>query len=318
MADAKDSAKEVAPTKTAIPEIKELLKAGVQFGHETKRWNPKMAKYIFGAKNNIHIIDITKTETQLAKAVAELEKLAAKGEIIFVGTKRQASDLIKKYAIESNSYFMANRWVGGFFTNFRQVNRSLRTLRELETQFETGVEGRTKYEISRMKQEWQKLNRMYEGVKTLDKPPVAVIVVDPRYEKGVVMESRHAKVPVFALADSNCDPDEVDYLIPGNDDAIGSIEIVLSTLAKAIRSGNGGKGVKHELKDYNKAEVKIIRKAESEIAEPVIESIITVESEPTPEAAAKPVAEEKPKKARAKKASGDGLEGGILGRSRAK
>jgi small subunit ribosomal protein S2 len=298
-----------------IPDIKTLLKSGVQFGHETRRWDPRMTKYIFGSKNNIHILDIIKTEEGLSKAVQLLAKLAAKGEILFVGTKRQASDLVRKYAIESGSHYFASRWVGGFFTNFTQVKNSVRRLKELETAFESGVEGRTKYEVSKMKTEWERLNRLYEGVKSIEKWPVAVIVIDPKFEKVAVKESRAVNLPIVALTDSNCNPDVIDYVIPGNDDAIGSIEIVLSTLAKAIKSGNNGNGVKHDLKDYAKVEVKIVRKVEDttvEEAQPV-----SVETATAPKAAPKAeVVAEKPAKKAPKAKSKDAIEGGLLGRAR--
>lgn len=302
----------MATAKYAV-DIKELLKAGSQFGHETKRWNPKMAKFIYGDKNDIHIIDISQTQELLSKAADALEKLAATGTVMFVGTKRQAVDIVKKYSIESGSYFMVNRWVGGFFTNFRQVKRSLQRLRDLETMFESGIEGRTKYEISRMKVEWQRLNRLYAGVKTMEKWPVAVVVIDPRYERAAVLESRRAGIPVFALADTNCDPSIVDYIIPANDDALGSIELVVKTFAGAIKAGNGGKGITHELKDYAPLEVKIIKQA-GDTEELAKVELLTVSESPKP--AEEAVAPKK--KVATKKASNAKLEGGILGRSRSK
>lgn len=291
-------------------EIKDLLKAGSQFGHETKRWNPKMAKYIYGAKNDIHIIDISQTQSLLSQASAELEKLAATGNVMFIGTKRQAVEIVRKYAIESGSYFMVNRWVGGFFTNFRQVKRSLQRLCELEKMFEAGIEGRTKYEISRMKVEWQRLNRLYSGVKTMDKWPVAVIVVDPRYERAAVLECRRAGIPVFALADTNCDPSIVDYIVPANDDALGSIELVMGVFTEAIKSGNNGKGIQHELKDYSPLEVKIIKQADSAVEDSTKLEI--------PSVVEQPAAAETQKRRVVKKAGNTKLEGGILGRARSK
>jgi small subunit ribosomal protein S2 len=327
MADEVTTTAPAAPTKAAktvtkTPEIKDLLKAGVQFGHETKRWNPKMSNFIFGAKNNIHIIDITLTHEYLAKSVAKLEELAATGEVLFVGTKRQASELVKKYAIESGSYFIANRWVGGFFTNFPQVLRSLRRLKELETLFENGVEGRTKYEVSRMKVEWQRLDRMYAGVKNMQKWPVAVVIIDPKFEHGAVRECRRAGIPVFALTDTNCDPAMVDYIIPGNDDAIGSIDLVLKTLSTATKNGNGGKGITHELKDYSVSEVKIIKRSESlptvEVAGLVAEVSAPAAADTTDTKSKVPAAKPMAPKTKQKKSSGGELEGGILGRSRGK
>lgn len=307
--------------KVEIPELKDLLKAGVQFGHETKRWNPKMAKYIFGAKNNIHIIDITQTLESLEKAVKQLQRLASQGDIMYVGTKRQASDLVKKYAIESGGYFVAQRWVGGFFTNFKQVKLSTRRLRDLEAQFTNGVEGRTKYEISRMKVEWQRLDRLYQGVKNMERWPVAVVVIDPRFERGAIKECAKAGIPVFALGDTNCDPDGIDYLIPGNDDALGSIDLIIGTLAQAVKTGNGGKQVKHDLTDFSSIDIKVVKKEDKEIEAPEVvassDDSSTKKRAKTTSEKKNPTSPKKSTKKSTKKSSRSGqLEGGILGRSR--
>lgn len=296
------------------PSIKDLLKAGVQFGHETRRWNPSMAEYIFGAKNNIHVIDIAKTEKLLADATEQIGKLAQQGSVLFIGTKRQASKIVEQAAVDSGSFFMINRWVGGFFTNLKQSKRSLKRLVELETMFETGVEGRTKFEIAKMKTEWTRLNRLYAGVKQMEQLPVAVVVVDPRYEAAAVKESRNAGIPVFALADTNCDPRKVDYIIPGNDDAIGSIELVVNTLAASVKANNGGKGIKHDLRDYSKFEVKIIKRGnEQPVAEKIEKVRVSMDQ----------VSAEEPKVKNTKKSSTsekqqEVLEQGILGKARSK
>ena len=323
---AKEEATSKAPkpatkAKLDLPDLKELLKAGVQFGHETRRWDPKMAKYIFGAKNNIHIIDVTQTVELLEVAAQQLHKLAQTGDVLFIGTKRQASSYVKSAAIDSGSYYSVNRWVGGFFTNFSQVKTSLKRLRNLEEMFEKGIEGRTKYEVSRMKVEWQRLNRLYEGVKDMDKAPVAAVVVDPRFEAAAVKECRLAGIPVFALTDTNCNPEKVDYVIPGNDDALRSIELIVNTLGGAVKKANAGKGVKHNIKDYSRVEVKIIKSVvvEREEAEEKLK-VSTTTDEPRPQTRRSSGGKEKPvtkKKSTTKKVKSDSdLEGGILGRSR--
>ncbi len=247
-----------------LPTAQELLQAGAQFGHQTKRWNPKMGKYIFGEKNHIHIIDAEKTIKGLEDAVKFLEEAASKGGILFVGSKKQASELVKEEAVRAGAFFINKRWAGGLFTNFAKIKLSLNKLRGLEKGFEEGVKDRTKYEVALMKKEWQKLNRLYSGIKTLETKPTAIVVLDTNFEKSAVKEARKVGVPVVGIVDTNCDPDMVDYVIPANDDAIKSISIVLKTLGDAILVGNKGAGVKHELKDYSKVEVKITKANEVE------------------------------------------------------
>lgn len=243
----------------SIPSAKELLEVGIQFGHESQRWNPKMSKYIYSAKNRIHIIDIHQTEEKLKEAVNFLTDAASRGNVMFVGTKKQAADIIKEEAIRSGSYFISSRWAGGILTNFNVVKKSLNKLESLEKSFSEGVQDRTKYEVSVMKKEWERLNRLYEGIKTLNAKPTAIVIVDTRFEKAAVREARKLNIPVVALIDTNCDPDTADYIIPGNDDAIGSIKLVLKTLADAVLKGNKGNGIKHNLVDYNKVEIKITK-----------------------------------------------------------
>ncbi|MEP7103516.1 MAG: 30S ribosomal protein S2 [Candidatus Dojkabacteria bacterium] len=262
-----------------IPSAKDLLQAGVQFGHQTKRWNPKMGKYIFGEKNHIHIIDADKTIKGLEDATKFLTESAAKGGVLFVGTKKQASDLVRDEAVRSGSYFINKRWAGGLFTNFSKIKLSLNKLRSLEKSFEEGVKDRTKYEVALMKKEWQKLNRLYAGMKTLEAKPVAMVILDTNFEKSAVKEAKKIGVPVIGIVDTNCDPDLIDYVIPANDDAMRSISLILKTLADAILVGNKGNGVKHELKDYSKVEVKITKANEVEEEQKVI--ISGSEEEPT-------------------------------------
>lgn len=265
----------------SIPTVKDLLEVGLQFGHESQRWNPKMSKYIYSAKNHIHIIDIHQTEEKLKEAVDFVFEAATRGNIMFVGTKKQAADIVKEQAIRSGSYFIASRWAGGILTNFNVVKKSLTKLEGLEKSFEEGVQDRTKYEVSVMKKEWERLNRLYEGIKALNAKPTAIIIVDTRFEKAAVREARKLNIPVVALIDTNCDPDTADYIIPGNDDAIGSIRLVLQTLADAVLAGNKGNGIKHNLVDYNKAEIKITKtEGQKEVKELVESAELTTENKP--------------------------------------
>lgn len=266
----------------SVPTVKDLLEVGVQFGHESQRWNPKMSKYIYSAKNHIHIIDIHQTEEKLKEAANFVFEAATRGNIMFVGTKKQAADIIKEEAIRSGSYFIASRWAGGILTNFNVVKKSLNKLEGLEKSFEEGVHDRTKYEVSVMKKEWERLNRLYEGIKALNAKPTAIIIVDTRFEKAAVREARKLNIPVVALIDTNCDPDTADYIIPGNDDAIGSIRLVLKTLGDAVLAGNKGNGIKHNLVDYNKAEIKITKTEGANESKELIESAeLTNENKPS-------------------------------------
>ncbi|MCA9386426.1 30S ribosomal protein S2 [Candidatus Dojkabacteria bacterium] len=262
MAENKDTKKPstASKSKVEIPNVKDMFKAGVQFGHETSRWNPKMRKFLYDVKGNIHIIDVTKTEAQLKEAVQFLSEAAANGNVLFVGTKKQASNIVKDNAVNCGAHFTNQRWAGGLLTNFKKVRESFARLRELETLFEKGVEGRTKYEISLMKKEWAKLSRLYSGVKTLEQMPKAMVIVDTKFEKSAVAEAVKMHIPIVGIIDSNSDPDLINYPIPANDDAISSITLLVKTLAAAVREGNKGGGVKHHLKDYAKVEVQIIRK----------------------------------------------------------
>jgi small subunit ribosomal protein S2 len=248
-------------SKTLKIDVADFLKAGVQFGHETKRWNPKMQKYIFAQKNNIHIIDISKSVELLQKAVDFLQSVSSTGDILFVGTKRQASDIVKQQAIRSGAYYIINRWPGGLLTNFDQIKQSLKKYQSLETEFQTGVEGRTKFEVSNMKKEWVKMNRLYEGIKKMSSFPKAIVIVDINCERNVITEAEKLGIPVIAIVDTNTDPELVDYPVPGNDDAISSLRLLIGYFADAVLAGNKGNGIKHETVDYSKFEVKI-RKVE--------------------------------------------------------
>ena len=221
--------------------MKELLEAGVHFGHQTKRWNPKMKEFIFGQRNGIYIIDLGKTAKMFRKAEDFAMRLAAESRtILFVGTKRQAQDLVLEEARRCGMYFVNQRWLGGLLTNFTTIQRSIGRLRELEAMGEDGrYESLSKKEIARIEKQKRKLHRNLDGIRHMSRLPDAVFVVDTRREKIAVDEARKLKIPVIGLVDTNCDPDDVDYIIPGNDDALRSIRLFVTRIADAVISGRG-------------------------------------------------------------------------------
>ena len=221
--------------------IEELLEAGVHFGHQTKRWNPKMKPFIFGERNGIYVIDLSKTMRLFGKAEEFVNQLAAAGQtILFVGTKRQAQDLIREEAQRCGMFFVNHRWLGGLLTNFMTIQRSITHLRELESMAKDGrYETMSKKEIARAEKEKRKLHRNLDGIRHMNRLPDAVFVVDTRREKIAVDEARKLKIPVIGIVDTNCDPDDVDLVIPGNDDALRSIRLFLSRAADAVIAGRG-------------------------------------------------------------------------------
>ena len=221
--------------------MKELLEAGVHFGHQTKRWNPKMKEYIFGQRNGIYVIDLGKTAKLFRKAEEFVSTLASDGRtILFVGTKRQAQDLIQEEARRCGMYFVNQRWLGGLLTNFMTIQRSIGRLRELEAMAEDGrYETLSKKEIARIEKEKKKLHKNLDGIRHMSRLPDAVFVIDTRKEKIAVDEARKLKIPIIGIVDTNCDPDDVDYIIPGNDDALRSIRLFVSRIADAVISGRG-------------------------------------------------------------------------------
>ena len=221
--------------------IKDLLEAGVHFGHQTKRWNPKMKEFIFGERNGIYIIDLNKTKKKFGEAEEFLTNLAADGRtVLFVGTKRQAQDVIAEEAQRCGMYFVNQRWLGGLLTNFATIQRSLGRLRDIEAMATDGrYDTLSKKEIARNEKEKRKLLKNLEGIRQMSRLPDAVFVVDTRKEKIAVDEARKLKIPVIGIVDTNCDPDEVDYVVPGNDDALRSIRLFASKIAEAVSAGRG-------------------------------------------------------------------------------
>lgn len=221
--------------------MQELLEAGVHFGHQTKRWNPKMKQYIFGQRNGIYLIDLSKTSECLRAAEDFVMRLAADNRtILFVGTKRQAQDLVVEEAQRCGMYFVNERWLGGLLTNFTTIQRSLDRLRELEAMAEDGrYESLSKKEVARLEKEKRKLHRNLDGIRKMSRLPDAVFVIDTRREKIAVDEARKLRIPVIGLVDTNCDPDDVDYVIPGNDDALRAIRLFVTRIADAVINGRG-------------------------------------------------------------------------------
>ena len=223
--------------------MKDLLEAGVHFGHQTKRWNPKMKEYIFGERNGIYIIDLGKTMKLFREAEEFVTRLAAEGRtILFVGTKRQAKDVIAEEAQRCGMFSVNERWLGGLLTNFATIQRSLGRLRDLEAMTTDGrYDTLSKKEIARNEKERKKLLKNLEGIRGMTRLPDAVFVVDTRKEKIAVDEARKLKIPVLGIVDTNCDPDEVDFVIPGNDDALRAIRLFASRIADAVMEGRGMK-----------------------------------------------------------------------------
>jgi small subunit ribosomal protein S2 len=219
--------------------MKDLLEAGVHFGHQTKRWNPKMKPYIFGERNGIYIIDLGRTAKLYREAAEFIANVAGQGgTVLFVGTKRQAQDAISEEAVRCGMFFVNQRWLGGLLTNFSTIQRSLARLRELEAMTTDGrYDTLSKKEIARLEKERRKLAKNLDGIRGMSRLPDAVFIVDTKHEQIAVDEARKLKIPVVGVVDTNCDPDEVDYVIPGNDDALRSIRLFAAGIAGAVLSG---------------------------------------------------------------------------------
>ena len=226
----------------SVVSMKQLLEAGVHFGHQTRRWNPKMAQYIFTERNGIYIIDLQKTVKKLEEAYDYVRELSANGgTVLFVGTKKQAGDSIREEAERAGAYYVNARWLGGMLTNFETIRKRIRRLEQLRKMEADGTFDRLpKKEVVKLNLEIEKLEKYLGGIKEMNKLPTAMFVVDPRKEKIAVAEAHKLGIPVIAIVDTNCDPDEIDYVIPGNDDAIRAVKLISSTMANAIIEGHQG------------------------------------------------------------------------------
>ncbi|MBP1759152.1 MAG: ribosomal protein [Firmicutes bacterium] len=226
----------------AVISMKQLLEAGVHFGHQTRRWNPKMARYIFTERNGIYIIDLQKTVKKVDEAYNFVRNLATEGgTMLFVGTKKQAQESVKEEAARCGMYFVNERWLGGMLTNFQTIQKRVDRLRVLERMEAEGVfEVLTKKEVSALRHEMEKLERFLGGIKNMKKLPDALFIVDPRKERIAVAEARRLHIPIVAIVDTNCDPDEIDVVIPANDDAIRAVKLLTAKMADAIIEGQQG------------------------------------------------------------------------------
>ncbi len=229
----------------AVVSMKQLLEAGVHFGHQTRRWNPKMAPYIFTERNGIYIIDLQKTVRKLEEAYMFIRDVSAEGgEVLFVGTKKQAGDSIREEATRANAHYVNARWLGGMMTNFKTIQTRIRRLEQLHKMETDGTfDLLPKKEVVKLQLEIEKLEKYLGGIKSMTKLPAALFIVDPKREKIAVSEARKLGIPVVAIVDTNCDPDEVDYVIPGNDDAIRAVKLISGAIADAIIEGRQGEAM---------------------------------------------------------------------------
>ena len=248
-----------------------LLEAGAHFGHQTKRWNPKMKEYIYNSRDDIYIIDLQKTVEKMEEAYAALNKIASEGgKVLYVGTKKQAQEVCKEEAERSNMYYMTERWLGGTLTNFRTIRKRVNRLEEIEKMEKDGTfEKLPKKEVVGLKKEYEKLNKNLCGIREMVKLPQAIIIVDSTKEYNAIREARKLNIPVFGLIDTNCDPDDVDYILPANDDAVRSIKVVLGALTNAIIEANGGTIVDYVSEDDKKVskEKSFAKKEKKEVKE---------------------------------------------------
>ena len=237
-------------TTVQIPMLEEFLKAGAHFGHKKSTWNPRMEEYIYDERNGIHIIDVIKTIGCLKDALAKIEEVADRGHILIVGTKGQAASVVEKVAEESGALYINTRWPGGLFTNFDVVKKGIERLLSLEETLALGAEGFVKKEQLLMEREVERLNRLYSGIKLMDKLPELIVVVDSQLERIAIREAKRVNVPIVALLDTNCDPTAVDYPIPANDDSIKSISLFLELFGQAIKKGKKSKSLIELRKNY--------------------------------------------------------------------
>lgn len=242
MRDAEENKKPKEVLDVAVISMKQLLEAGVHFGHQTRRWNPKMARYIFTERNGIYIIDLQKTVKKVEEAYNFIRDIAANGgTVLFVGTKKQAQESVKEEAIRSNMFYINHRWLGGTLTNFATIQKRIGRLKELEQMQEDGTfEVLPKKEVILLKKEMERLEKFLGGIKEMKDIPDCLFVIDPRKERIAIAEARKLNIPVVAIVDTNCDPDEVDVVIPGNDDAIRAVKLLTSKMADAIIEANSG------------------------------------------------------------------------------
>lgn len=249
--------------------MKNLLEAGVHFGHQTRRWNPKMSKFIFTERNGIYIIDLQKTVKQIEQAYDFVREIVADGgRVLFVGTKKQAQEAVETEAKRSGQFYVSHRWLGGMLTNYKTIRKRIERLKKLELMEEDGTFQRLpKKEVIKLKREAEKLEKFLGGIKEMDKLPNVLFVIDPKNEKIAVNEAKILGIPVIGVVDTNCDPDEVDIAIPGNDDAIRAVKLLTGTIANAIVEAKQGEQVEAEETETVVEEVVEIEEVSEEVAE---------------------------------------------------
>ena len=270
-----------------------LLEAGVHFGHQRRRWNPKMREYIYTSRDDIYIIDLQKTAKKIEEAYAAMKEIAeAEGKVLFVGTKKQAQEAAEECALRTNMYFVNERWLGGTLTNFKTIRSRIKRLEDIEKMEADGTfDLLPKKEVIKIKKEYDKLNKYLRGIREMKKLPAALVIVDPRKEENAIKEARILNIPVFGVVDTNCDPDMVDYVIPGNDDAVRSVKLMLGVLTNAIAEVNGNemidflteedkaKAEKKAKKQEIKEEIKEVKENAKEKKEEIKENIKATKKE---------------------------------------
>ena len=270
-----------------------LLEAGVHFGHQRRRWNPKMREYIYTSRDDIYIIDLQKTAKKIEEAYAARKEIAeAEGKVLFVGTKKQAQEAAEECALRTNMYFVNERWLGGTLTNFKTIRSRIKRLEQIEKMESDGTfDLLPKKEVIKIKKEYDKLNKYLRGIREMKKLPAALVIVDPRKEENAIKEARILNIPVFGVVDTNCDPDMVDYVIPGNDDAVRSVKLMLGVLTNAIAEVNGNemidflteedkaKAEKKAKKQEIKEEIKEVKENAKEKKEEIKENIKATKKE---------------------------------------
>ena len=252
----------------SVISMKQLLEAGVHFGHQTRRWNPKMAPYIFTERNGIYIIDLQKSVGKVDEAYKAISDVVAEGgTILFVGTKKQAQDAIKSEAERCGMFYVNERWLGGMLTNFKTIQSRIARLKQIETMSEDGTfDVLPKKEVAQLKKEWEKLEKNLGGIKEMKRIPDAIFVVDPKKERICIQEAHTLGIPLIGIADTNCDPEELDYVIPGNDDAIRAVKLIVAKMADAVIEANQGEQISYD-DEFEATEAEDIEEIAAEDAE---------------------------------------------------
>ena len=261
--------------KMAVVAMKQLLEAGVHFGHQTRRWDPKMAEYIFQARNGIHIIDLQKTSKKLDEAYDFIREQAEEGKtVLFVGTKKQAQECMKEAAIKCGMFYVDQRWLGGMLTNFDTIQKRIQRLKDLEKMQEDGTfDVLPKKEVILLKKEMEKLEKNLGGIKEMNELPGVIFLVDPKKERIAILEAKKLGIPVVGLVDTNCNPEELDYPIPGNDDAIRAVKLIADVMANAVIEGKQGESFEEEVQE------EIEEQVEEKAEEASIEEVVAEEAE---------------------------------------